>query len=371
MAKSQGVARLRDKCNANKNRSELRRRVGVHSTVYVRADSLDDLLAKVYRQLLARGTRIVPTKGPAREIYGVLLKLSAPRLRLSRTESRGILFSCLGELLWILAGSNALDFIEHYIAEYRKFSDDGLTVFGAYGPRMFGRRPHDQLARVISSLKGKPDSRQAVVQLFDRSDTLKPHSDIPCTCTLQFVIRDNRLHLLASMRSNDAWLGLPHDVFAFTMIQELVARSLGVELGEYKHSVGSLHLYDRDDKKAIRYLEEGWQPRRPMRPMPQGDPWASVRTILNFEETLRNGDGCTLDPRDFMDSYWADLATLLIVHKAGKTPGNQNEIRRLKRRLHDDVYAMYINKRYGVVSSTKDQLTIFDSGSANVGKGAG
>ena len=83
--------------------------------MYILADSLDDLLAKVYRQLVKRGVRIVPTKGPAREIYGVLLKLSSPRVRLSRTESRGILFSCLGELLWILAGSNTLDFVEYYI----------------------------------------------------------------------------------------------------------------------------------------------------------------------------------------------------------------------------------------------------------------
>lgn len=329
--------------------------------MYVRADSLDDLLAKVYRQLLARGTRIEPTKGSAREIYGALLKLSAPRLRLSRTESRGILFSCLGELLWILAGSNALDFIEHYIAEYTKSSDDMQTIFGAYGPRMFGRRPNDQLARVISSLKSKPDSRQAVVQLFDRRDTLKYHSDIPCTCTLQFVIRDRRLHMLTSMRSNDAWLGLPHDVFAFTMIQELVARSLGVELGEYRHSVGSLHLYERDDKKAIRYLDEGWQLGRPMPPMPQGDPWSSVRTLLDFEEEVRNGDASAIDPRMSMEPYWADLATLLAIYKAGKTTGNQNEIKRLKRRLNDDVYAMYINKRYGVVPSVKDQVTIFDS----------
>ncbi len=337
--------------------------------MYVRADSLDDLLAKVYRQILARGTRIEPTKGPAREIYGALLKLSAPRLRLSRTESRGRLFSCLGELLWILAGSNELDFIEHYISEYKKSSDDGLTIYGAYGPRMFGERPNDQLARVISSLKSKPDSRQAVVQLFDRHDTLDYHRDIPCTCTMQFVIRDRRLHMLASMRSNDAWLGLPHDVFAFTMIQELVARSLGVELGEYRHSVGSLHLYDRDDKKAIRYLDEGWQPRRPMPPMPQGDPWPSVERLLDFEEAVRKGDTSVVDPRESMEPYWANLATLLAIHNAGKTTGNQTEIKRLKRRLTDEVYAMYINKRYGMVASVKDQATIFD-GSIDTSKAA-
>lgn len=338
--------------------------------MYVRADSLDDLLAKIYRQLLARGTYIEPTKGPANEIYGVLLKLSAPRLRLSRTESRGILFSCLGELLWILAGSNTLDFIEHYIPGYTKSSDDKLTIHGAYGPRMFGKPPNDQLARIISSLKSKPDSRQAVVQLFDHRDTLSYHSDIPCTCTMQFVIRDKRLHMLTSMRSNDAWLGLPHDVFAFTMIQELVARSLGIELGEYRHAVGSLHIYERDKKKAIAYLEEGWQPRRPMPPMPQGDPWDSVKTLLDFEQIVRNGDASAIDPRESMDLYWADLATLLSIYKAGKKTGNQNEIKRLKRRLREDVYAMYINKRYGVATSVKDQLTIFDV-SNDASKGTG
>lgn len=37
------------------------------------------------------------------------------------------------------------------------------------------------------------------------------------------------------MRSNDAYLGFPHDVFFFTMIQELVARSLGIRVGDYHH----------------------------------------------------------------------------------------------------------------------------------------
>lgn len=328
--------------------------------MYVSADSLDDLLGKVYRKILNRGIRITPTKGPARELYGVLLKLSSPRTRLSRTESRGILFSCLGELLWILAGSQDLDFIEHYIPAYRDSSDDGLTIFGAYGPRMFGQSPNDQLFRVIDSLRSKPDSRQAVVQLFDRTDTLEPHKDIPCTCTLQFAIRDRRLHMLTSMRSNDAWIGLPHDVFAFTMIQELVARSLGVGLGEYRHVVGSLHLYECDEKKAIRYLDEGWQTRRSMQPMPKGDPWPAVQKLLTFERNLRTQCPTTSDPRESMDSYWADLAILLTIYRAFKTPSDANEVRRLKRHINDQVYSMYINKRRKVVLSGKKQLSIFD-----------
>ena len=60
------------------------------------------------------------------------------------------------------------------------------------------------------------------------------------------------------MRLNDALVGLPHDVFCFTMLQEIVARSLSVELGGYKHAVGSLHLYKTHVDAAHQFLEEGW-----------------------------------------------------------------------------------------------------------------
>lgn len=328
--------------------------------MYFAAESLDDLLLKVYKHILARGIQINPTKGPAREIHGVLLKLSVPRSRLSRTESRGILFSCIGELAWILAGSNKLDFIQHYLQGYGAFSDDHKTIFGAYGPRLFGKRPNDQIERVIAQLKLKQDSRQAVVQLFDRTDILETHLDVPCTCTLQFLVRDDRLHMLTSMRSNDAWLGLPHDVFTFTMIQELIARSLGIKLGTYKHAVGSLHLYDKHQGRAIRYLEEGWQPRRSMRPMPHGDPWEAVKSLVVFEDAIRTASSKSRDPRDFMSPYWADLANLLAIYKASKTPNNQNELRRLQRRLNDDVYSMYFKRRLQQALSEGNQLSIFD-----------
>lgn len=331
--------------------------------MYLAADSLDDLLFKVYKQILARGTAIKPSKGSAREISGMLLKLSAPRVRLSRSESRGLLFSCLGELLWILAGSNRLNFIRHYIRGYDKFSDDKKTIYGAYGPRLFGEPPNDQIPRVIQLLKDKRDSRQAVLQLFDRTDTLEPHLDIPCTCTLQFLVRSGRLHMLTSMRSNDAWLGLPHDVFTFTMLQELVARSLGVELGEYKHAVGSLHLYDEDHDNAVRFLNEGWQLHRPMPPMPQGDPWAAVESLIAFEKKVRSSRGAIPNPSETMDPYWADLAILLTIYKAGLVQNNQSEIRRLKRRIHADVYSTYIKKRYKLTSE-KEQLSFFDQQAA-------
>src|SRR4051812_20038072 len=91
--------------------------------MYFAATTLDDLLRSSIEKILAHGRKIVPSKGPARELAGVLLKLANPRARLSRTEKKGTVFSCLGELLWYLAGSNRLDFIKYYVPRYEEFSD--------------------------------------------------------------------------------------------------------------------------------------------------------------------------------------------------------------------------------------------------------
>src|SRR5690242_5654067 len=98
--------------------------------------TLDDLMRAVFEEILNNGEEIRPTKGAAREINGVLLELTNPRARLSRTETRGKPYSCLGELCWYLAKTNDLDFISYYIPAYRQYAD-GEEIFGGYGPRLF------------------------------------------------------------------------------------------------------------------------------------------------------------------------------------------------------------------------------------------
>jgi thymidylate synthase len=156
-----------------------------------------------------------------------------------------------------------------------------------------------------------------VLQLFDAADLAASHKEIPCTCTLQFLIRNGRLHLVTYMRSNDAYIGLPHDVFAFTMLQEILARTLGVQLGPYKHLVGSLHLYDRNRDAAAQYLREGIQGHVLMPRMPNGDPWPSIATLLRIERRLRMGKDVDRDVL-LLPAYWADLVRLLQIHQRFK-----------------------------------------------------
>ena len=115
--------------------------------------------------------------------------------------------------------------------------------------------------------------------------------------------------MFTNMRSNDAYWGLPHDVFTFTMLQEIIARTLGVELGTYKHAVGSLHLYDKQRQSAIRYMGEGWQPTENMLQMPAmplADPWLSIEILLKAEARIRQNNRIDVGGLK-LDHYWKDL----------------------------------------------------------------
>lgn len=307
--------------------------------MYLTAKSLDDLLYRVLHRILDRGRRTQPRKGSALEITGVLLQLSNPRARLSLAERRSVLFGALGELFWYLSKDNKLAFISYYLPKYGEASDDGRTVFGGYGPRLFRKDGLDQLRSVCALLDKHPDSRRAVVQLFDAADLETYRKDIPCTCSLQLLLRDRRLHMLTTMRSNDAYRGLPHDVFAFTMLQELLARSLGVELGTYKHAVGSLHLYDAQVSEAKRYLDQGWQQKAVMPKMPSGNPSRALKAVRKAERVIREGGAVELGSLQVAD-YWKDIVRLLLIyrHYSDRQPALISELRRqMSSRVYDNL----------------------------------
>jgi thymidylate synthase len=225
----------------------------------IEAKTVDDVIRESLKTLLKSKPFVSATSGKFKEKIGVHIILRNPLARLSRSNSKGTLISCFAEAVWYLSGTSELAMIEYYIPGYKNFLDDKTanSTPGAYGPRLFSPTLQGgQFQRLVKQLKEKPTSRQAVIQFFSNAGLGQP--DPPCTCTLQFFIRNSRLELIAHMRSNDAFKGLPHDIFAFTWLQEMAARTLGVDLGSYQHMVGSLHLYEEDLEKAKKYLDEGW-----------------------------------------------------------------------------------------------------------------
>ncbi|MFK5949481.1 MAG: thymidylate synthase [Methylococcales bacterium] len=329
--------------------------VDIENKDFISESSIDDLMRNAIERLLREVDAITASKGEFTEIFGVLLELTNPRARISRTDSRGIIFSCLGEFLWYMSASNELSHIQYYLPSYNKFSDNGMTLQGGYGPRLFAQlhNNQEQLHNIINLLKNKRTSRQAVIQLFDKEDLSSKSKDIPCTCTLQFLIRHGRLHMLTNMRSNDVFIGLPHDIFAFTMIQELVARSLGTELGTYKHVIGSLHLYSKDRKKAQMFLDEGWTSNISMPIMPKFSPWESISTILDAESKIRKGFTINLSELN-IDEYWIDIVKLLLVLKMYKS-GDISGIQKIIKLMPTDAYTPFINKKYEQLLASQPQ----------------
>lgn len=282
------------------------------------ADSLDDLMIAVYPKILENGLRISSTKKESREIIGATLVLTNPRARLSFSEDRSALYSCLGDLFWYLAGSNKLAHIRHYIPRfYDEASDDGLTLRGAYGPRIFSGSAavsDNQFFRIAKLLREKENSRQMVISIFNESDTREKTNDVPCTCLFQFFKREGRLDMIVYMRSNDAFRGIPHDVFCFTMIQEIMARCIGVEIGNYIHKVGSLHIYEKEVERAKQYLSEGFQKLSSMPPMPIGDQWNWLPTVLNYEERIRLSKD-VIEAPNTLPEYWREIIKFLAAYQ--------------------------------------------------------
>jgi thymidylate synthase len=309
------------------------------------AATLDDVMRDAIEAIQQDGERVNATKGTNVELRGVRLEITNPRARLSRTETRGKPFSCIGELCWYLSGSNAVDFVAYYLPRYKEF-DEGGVVFGGYGPRLIASAAGNQIVNVTNLLLAKPDTRRAVIQLFDATDILVDHKDVPCTCTLQLLRRGGALHMIVSMRSNDVVVGLPHDVFCFSMLQEIVATSLGAELGTYTHIAGSLHLYDKTVKAAESFLDEGWQPTTiEMPPMPAGDPWPAVATLLKLEEMTRMSASIADAELNGLDVYWADIVRLLQIFKCTKPPKDLVRMAELRAAVTSAVYHPYIDSK--------------------------
>src|SRR3990167_3981462 len=80
----------------------------------------------------------------------------------------------VAEWLWIAFGRNDVNTITRYNAQLRQFSDDSVTLAGAYGPRI-----DTQTRYVLETLRRDPSSRQAVMTIWQSAPT--PSKDIPCT----------------------------------------------------------------------------------------------------------------------------------------------------------------------------------------------
>lgn len=268
------------------------------------ARTATDLFTDAAAGVLTGGERAAPRGLATLEVLGAELRLREPRRRLVHVPGTRRLNPAfaVAEAAWILSGSDD-PWIYDFNSQLRKYADDGILQ-GAYGPRLRRwRGTVDQLDAVRRKLLDDPDTRQAVIQLFDPERDHRGHKDVPCTLGFRFFIRAGRLHMHTTMRSQDLWLGFPYDVFTFTVLHELMAGWVGAELGEYRHSVDSLHLYATNWDAAWALTAQ--PAAEAMAPLSVA--WDDLDDVL---AAVIRGDAATV-----AGTPWADLATVLATNR--------------------------------------------------------
>ena len=221
------------------------------------ADNVWQQAAEAFRR--SDGVRSQNSRGgPTKEILHVAASIADPRQRwvVSREPPLNLAFA-LAEVVWIMTGRRDLAFLEYWTSTYRDFVGPGPELRGAYGYRLRHHLGIDQLERAHQVLEHDPDTRQVVLQIWDSridlpsSDGTPADRDVPCNVVAMPKLRDGKLEWLQVIRSNDMFLGVPHNFVQFTCIQEVLAGWLGVECGSYNQISDSLHVYDHNWKSVL------------------------------------------------------------------------------------------------------------------------
>lgn len=252
--------------------------------MYVEGEGFSNVYKKMCIYLLKNGEKSSPRNMNTQEVEGAIIKVKNPRSRILNNKLRKVSIPfAIGEWLWHMEGRDDLEMIQYYAPSYDKYSDDGKTLNGAYGPRI-----KKSLLKIVEILRNDPDSRRAVVPIYGKEDAGLNSKDIPCTIGFQFLIRNNKLDMIVNMRSNDIFLGFPYDTFNFTMWQEYVACKLNIEIGTYTHIANSLHFYEKDREKIVKASLAEEVEENKMEPMPIYDIENQLLMLYEIEEKIRN-----------------------------------------------------------------------------------
>lgn len=130
--------------------------------------------------------------------------------------------------------------INKYALEHL-FSPEKQDYDYTYGNRL--REEYDQIETVIEKFKEEPNDRQNIVTTRVPKDL--EHENPPCLTIIDFEIIDGKLNNYSYWRSWDAHAGLPSNLAGIQLLNEHMAKEIGVESGTMHAFSKNLHLYER------------------------------------------------------------------------------------------------------------------------------
>jgi len=128
---------------------------------------------------------------------------------------------------------------------WNEYLHDGRFSY-TYAERMVG-----QVDKIIKEIQLRPESRQLYISIWEQhidTHNLGGLSRVPCSLGYLFQLRNGKLNVTYIMRSCDFATHFHNDIYLAVKLMEYIAKSAGVEPGNFTHFIGSLHIYKKDTK---------------------------------------------------------------------------------------------------------------------------
>ena len=156
--------------------------------------------------------------------------------------------SIIHELLWFLKGETNIAYLkENGVSIWNEWADENGDLGPVYGKqwRSWAGKDGvviDQIAELIDQIKKTPDSRRLIISAWNVAE-LKDMALMPCHTIFQFYVANNKLSCQLYQRSADVFLGVPFNIASYALLTMMVAQVCHLELGEFIHSFGDVHIY--------------------------------------------------------------------------------------------------------------------------------
>lgn len=221
------------------------------------------------RMVMENGDTVTVRDKETRELRTMVMNVKFPYQRVMCVPGRNNnIFAAIAETLWVLAGRNDISFLGRYLPRASEFSDDGLTWRAGYGTRIRNYRGDiinysiDQLSENVKLLLDDPDTRRAVISIWDPALDFLKSKDIPCNNWIHSMIRNDKLHMSVAVRSNDAiWGASGINWFEWSVMMELMASCVMIQscknshIGEMNYLADSYHIYQQHYPRVQRILD--------------------------------------------------------------------------------------------------------------------
>ncbi len=184
-----------------------------------------------------------------KSIFGWQMKFDLqkgfPLLTTKKLHLRSIIF----ELLWFLKGDTNISFLnQNNVSIWDEWADNNGELGPVYGKQWRSwevsekEEKIDQISNLISMIKKDPSSRRLIVSAWNPSDINKMALP-PCHCLFQFNVSKNKLSCQLYQRSADIFLGVPFNIASYALLTQMIAHVTNLEVGNFIHSFGDVHLY--------------------------------------------------------------------------------------------------------------------------------